>query len=488
MSRRTAASVVTSVVTALGGALVLATALSAAAPSASAAGPAVCPGSVFVWDGAAGDPAGQVGDGVSWDDPFNWDTDCVPGQRFDTPYDDDVTIPAGATVRLRAGRSADLLHLHNAGAVVVQPGGWLVLHGTSQSADLTVQGGLGGEGVLTVSRKLAWVSTARGAATQTTRRCELPEVDCSSPVPAQPGRTVVAPGATVSVSGRGVNLSDGRVLENHGKVTISNAGYVAADRGTALLNLRDAGGTGQLVLQNDGGVYQGLLTPGLPLALVVNTGRILKSGGTGTSIIDADYRATDPGSAFTGTVVVRTGTISIVGSTAGPGAVTATVKQGAGLATGSCTGSVSGGSSAGCTTPVATADNPQATDVELTRPGSTSTPVTIEEMTGEANPGGLGVPVRIETPAAVATAAEPLVFVLRVDGTLLGGQDPAVAAATRPVQRKPDGGTYATLPACASSPLGGATIACVDRAASGADGDDAVLVVRSLGNSRYRIG
>ena len=38
------------------------------------------------------------------------------------------------------------------------------------------------------------------------------------------------------------------------------------------------------------------------------------------------------------------------------------------------------------------------------------------------------------------------------------------------------------------SPLGGATVACVDRAASHGEGDDAVLVVTSLANSRYRIG
>ena len=466
------------------GGLAGATLPAAATPSAVTA----CSASVFVWDGAADDTPGAVGDGRSWNDRHNWDQDCVPGLRFDTPYDDDVTIPAGASVQLSAGESATVLHLHNAGSVTVATGGWLVLQGESESRLMTVKGGLGGEGRLTVTQRLSWVSTPNGAATQTTRRCELAEVDCSTPVPPVAGRTVVAAGATMSVSGLGVNLVDSRVIEVHGKLVLSKGGYLAADDGTAVQLVRDAQSTGQLVLQNDLGVYRGTIVAGLPRAVLTNTGTILKTAGTGTSIIDATYRDTDPGSPYRGRVVVRRGTVSIWSDAATATAVTATVSQGAGLATGSCAGAVSAGNTAPCAHAVATDDNPQATDVTLTKPGTTTSTVTVEEMTAEANPGGLGVPVRIETPGAVASTSAPLVFTLRIDGSLLGGQPPAQAAQQRVVQRRPDGGAYATLPSCATSPLGGATTACVDRAASGADADDAVVVVRSLANSRYRIG
>lgn len=464
----------------LAGALALTAGLGAAPVQAGQVNCA--PGLSYVWDGAANDPPGQVGDGVSWNDAFNWDLDCTPGlPKTDTgaaKADDDVVhIPAAAKVLLRQGEQASVARLTNAGTLTVATGAVLSTRLDSTSTHLVLQGLLYGTGDFTVTGTLKWVSTAGGAASQSTRRCG--PVDCSSTV-SVPGRTVVAPGATMSVSGRGVNLQDSRVIENRGSVVLSGQGYIAADYGTEFRNLRRAGApTPKFVMRNDGGYYQGIAQPGRPLGSFVNTGLVLKAAGTGRSVIDASYTSTDPAVTARGRITIRSGTLEI--TTATPSAAsTASVKQGATFGN---TGRLG-----------ATAEDPQTVSVALTQTGTALSPVTLQELPGEAVAGGRGVPVRIETPGAQASPTAPLQFRLQLDRTLLrAGETAAGVARTAPVLRRPDGAAgYTALPDC--GPGGpSASTACVQRTLSGNEtaalaNGDVVLVVESLQNSRYRVG
>ena len=445
----------------------------------------------FVWDGNAHDTAGHVGDNRNWGDAYNWDQDCIPG-LLQEPHDDVVTIPAGANVFINDGGSADVAALTNNGKLNVVTGATLSTYGTSTSKNLLLQGTLSGTGRFTVTGTLTWQATPVSAATMETRRCEM--VDCTMPAPVV-GTTVIAAGAKLLINGLGVNLFDQRVIENHGTTTISGGGYIAADYGTAFRNLRAAGAVQpKLVFTSDGGYYQGFAIPGFGLSSFTNSGLVNKSGGTGVSVIDAAFSSTDPGSTFTGVQQVQSGELTIV--TPGVSVVrTAKVKQGARFGNGGPAACDAHSDPGSCQAAEATPDDPEVATVELTKPGTTSSNVTIEEVSGVPPvTGQLGVPVRIETPNAKADATAPLRFRILLDAGLLGGVDPDVFVSTANVARQATTtGPYVNLPNCDmfGNPSA-ANPSCVARQLSTTETDalgngDVVLVVSSLVNSRYRV-
>lgn len=460
-----------------------------AGPAGPAAAATVqCPASadVFVWDGGAGTP--------NWDDAANWDTDCTPGLRVQTSgdgYDDLVTIPVGAAVALRDGESAHIAALTNRGTLTVATGARLVTSQDSTSSRLVLRGLLAGTGRFTVTTRLDWVSGTTGAATQATRECTS---TCTEPVGAGgPGTTVVAPGATMVVSGRGVNLQDERVIENRGTVSLTGSGYVAADYGTWFRNLRasTSAPVPRLLIRNDGGYYQGFARPGYGPGRFTNGGRVVKDGGTGLSVIDADYVASDPGSVSAGVVEVRAGRLSIEGDAGEPRA--ALVQQGRSFANGGC---ADGATPTTCATLRPTGADPQQTSVELTRTGTTLASVTLTELAPLTGTGHRGVPVEIHAPDALSAPTAPLRFRLLLDASLLSSTETAdQVARNAPVFRQSaPGAAWVRLPSCGTS--GNPTTSqpsCVSRALSRSEtaalgSRDVVLVVSSLQNSRYRIG
>lgn len=463
----------------------------------------------FVWDGSSNDPAGKVGDNKDWDNPYNWDVNCTPG-LLDQPYDDVVTIPrrvngVDVSVFLYDGASANVAALFNRGALTVTTGAWLVTLGNSESKTLTLKGALGGRGVFKVTSTLRWTSTTAGAATQTTRRC--PPEGCSAPVSGPLGRTVIAKGATMSVSGRGVNLSDQRIIDNHGTVTLSNGGYIAADDGTAFRNVRDANSTGRFLIKNDLGYYQGYTAADLGwnvgLSKFTNTGSVIKVAGDGVSLIAGEFSYTDPNSPYTGRVEVHSGTLSIQ-TPSGTTTRTATVRGGSTFGNGGPVRACDplDPSSCSAATPVtATATDSQVTTVEVTKQVTASTPVTIKELAPAA--GSRGLPVRIETPnvSAVADPTAPLRFRIVLDASRLKSGDTSVSVARNaPVYRDE---APLPLPKCGTSqnPTA-AQKTCVARTKSENETRalpncnptgttnrcDVVMVISSLQNSRYRVG
>ncbi len=476
-------------------ALCLATVTVVVGPPAIAKGYDVCdPGVTTVtWDGSADDPTGETGDGYSWDDAWNWDENCIPGELDpDTPKNDIAVIPFGESVTLTGVQlQPSIASLQNAGTLTMTLGSELTISGNSTSYITEMYGWLRGSGVFTVTERLDWGSV-NGTATMSTRKC-FDAGPCVT-APAKAGVTKIAPNAVMNVNGLGVNLSDRRVIKNYGTVALSGNGYIAADYGTTFRNIDNAHPSQPIFdLQNDLGYYQGFTTvPGETLGVFRNSGILRKSAGSGTSVVDVRYFTTDGASPSTGTVEIQTGQLTLL-SPNYVGAVTAEVTQGAGFANGAPGPCDPDPDPSDCALDT-TADDQQAASLDLTEAGAGTAPVTLEELASAPNPSGFGVPVLVESPGASASNAEPMELRLYLDSSLLGAATASDVAKRARVQRQAtENGSYQALPRCAA--VGGSTPtqACVDRAASvaetaAADGGDVVLVVETQQNSRYRVG
>jgi hypothetical protein len=277
-------------------------------------------------------------------------------------------------------------------------------------------------------------------------------------VPPDPGRTVISQGAKLVISGLGVNLVDRRIIDNRGLTQVTGNGtYVAADWGTTFRN------TGTFQFTANGDYVEGSVWghAALGRARFINTGTIRKTGGAGTSVIDATYSRTE-GNSGPGTVQVSKGTLSIRSNSTS--AVVSPGTTGATFATGACP------PLSACADPTPQAGEPQFTT--LTLPGGTAaSSVTITEA---APDGSKGRPVVLTVPGETATATNPMILELALDASLLAPGDTHLTLA---VQHN-----GVAVPNC----TGGAQAQCVDRAASATVGGDVVLVVRTASNGRWR--
>ncbi|MDP6720111.1 MAG: hypothetical protein QGF59_15735, partial [Pirellulaceae bacterium] len=78
------------------------------------------------WDGD--------GDGVSWNDRFNWDTDTLPGAADDAIIDDGNANNVLAVDYL--GGTTTIKSLHNAENLELSGGGILTVSGTANNSGL----------------------------------------------------------------------------------------------------------------------------------------------------------------------------------------------------------------------------------------------------------------------------------------------------------------------------------------------------------------
>ena len=117
----------------------------------------------------------------------------------------------------------------------------------------------------------------------------------------------------------------------HGLLRVHDDGFLAADHGTRLELLPHSGptaGTGTLRFEDDGDYLEGRNDFGIAeLGTVVNQGLIIKSGGTGTSLVTGTYSQPAPGA-----VTVGSGTLLLPSGSSTP----ATVGGGAGYGSGRC--------------------------------------------------------------------------------------------------------------------------------------------------------
>jgi hypothetical protein len=443
--------------------------VAAAAPGLTACDPTppgFCPHlsglDVWTFDGEAGTDA--YGNPVNWDHDGNSNVG-VPGERNDpADVDDEVCIPPNKKVTVPDGGSAHLVVLDNAGTLEITPGAKLELKGDpdsqpSYSHNLILRGLLFGRGKLTTRSggTLTWKhAPGDGAASMSTR--EDFTTTTQLPVPPDPGRTVIAPGATLVITGQGVNLFDRRIIDNQGTTRVTDSGtYLAADYGTTFRN------TGTFTFESDGDYVQGFVRGNASLgrSRFINTGTLRKTGGSGTTVVDAQYSKTE-GSAGPGTVQVSSGSVNLVGASAG--AQVDPSAQAAGVGNGGC------GANSACANPTPTGSDPQFESVALPA-GTDPSSVTISE---KAPDGSKGVPVDISVPDESASAANPMTFVFALDSSLLAPGDTHLTLTVTH--------NGVPVPNCTGSPQ----TSCVDRAASSTVNGDVRLVVRTATNGRWR--
>jgi hypothetical protein len=138
--------------------------------------------SLVSWDGG--------GDGISWDDSLNWDSNTLPTSTDDVVID----VPGEPTVRHVAGNT--VVNSITSSEILVLAGGTLTINATSSLTTLTIESGTLTSGDLSMDR-LFWdgASTMTGA-----------------------GTTTIRPGGELHLrnSGPGFSILDGRTLDNFG--------------------------------------------------------------------------------------------------------------------------------------------------------------------------------------------------------------------------------------------------------------------------------
>jgi len=447
-----------------------------------------------IWQGAGVTPGADD----QWDNDANWSLGIAP-VHLSEPY---VCIPTGGLPVIRGGQDAQLIALDVAANAVLQvnEGGSLYLYGgalTPSAIRGRVQldgAALAGPAQVEVSGTLALHTTGSSQATLTTRECAflpgpypLGEQPCIPGVPilGSVGKLTVDDQGVVDVYGGLVNLGDQFQLLVHGLVRVHDGGVIAADHGTRFEVLPHTGltaGTGTLRFTDDGSYLEGKNDFGIAqLSTVVNRGQIVKSGGTGTSLVTGLYSQPSPGA-----VAVRSGTLLLPSGSSTP----ASVNPGAGYGTGRCL------------VPRQPGCQPQTFDLDRQNVGfavpatdASGASVLVRELTSVSSPFDIGFPVEAHATGLSTTGSDPAILSLRYDERLLGGR----GWTSVEVYREATGTTtYVRLLPCRAdgSPPNG-QVACVDRrglAGSSRDvfddegpgsAPDVIMVIRTLETSRW---
>lgn len=448
-----------------------------------------------VWQGLGVTPGADD----QWDNDANWSLGVAP-LRLSNPY---VCIPAGGLPVIRAGQDAQLVALDVAptGVLQVDEGGKLYLYG-GDSAPSTIRGqmevdggALAGPAQVEVSGALLLRTLGPSSeATVTTRECAYfpgpyppGEQACVPGIPilGATGRIVVDDEGVVDVSGGEVDLGDQFQLLVHGLLRIHDGGFMAADHGTRLELLPHLGltaGAGTLRFEDDGSYLEGKNDFGIaPLGTVVNQGQIIKSGGTGTSLVTGTYSQPAPGA-----VTVNSGNVLLPSGSPTP----ATVSAGAGYGSGRCLVP----RQPGCQPQTFDLDQ-QNVDFQVPDTDTSGASVLVQELTTASSPDDIGLPVEAHATGLSTTAADPAILSLRYDERLLGGRG---WTSVNVFRRATGTTTYVKLQACLANghpPTG--QEACVDRrglpgssrnvfdAEGPGNGPDVLMVIRTVKTSRW---
>ncbi len=263
------------------------------------------------------------------------------------------------------------------------------------------------------------------------------------------GLLEVGDSGVVQVDNRGVNFEDEYVIRVRGLFRLSAQGYVAADRGTVFELAAKTGvsGTGSFKIANDGGYYEGRTLNGVTtLGAFINGGRITKSGGTGTSVIEATYSTTTAGRIYVtaGSLILPDGTTQA-----------ASVSAGKTYGNGRCA------VPAYACVPVTEAGvNLQSETFQVPTADTSGANVQVTEVTG-GPADRIGSQVTLHATGLTASPDAPAVVEFRYDSSILNGRTWSDIA----IQRQADGSNaYFRVLACDSQgrPPAGA-LACVDR-------------------------
>ncbi|WGY03134.1 hypothetical protein QI633_05095 [Nocardioides sp. QY071] len=372
--------------------------LGSAGPAQAAADP--CTGAVpagltrFVWDGGATNDR--------WDSAANWTGDVAPASEavilcfpdLAAPYAVEVTDDSPVHVQAIGAAGDVTITVTDSRFLVYGGPGRDVLSSLGPLAELRLRGGyFGGTGTVELAGTLEWGATGFGVSTLDNDICDIQGLDLAScghstGKLATSGRLRVLDHGLATV-GRGVNLSDGYAVDvaSGGRLLLTGAGYVAADRDTAITV--QPGGT--LELAGDAIVFEGKPNDQTEpdLAELVNNGTVLKSAGGGASALNVNY-------AGSGRVDVRTGGLSISGTAP----ITGDLRAGARLGTASCGVPGVATDAARPCLPAATAEDPQ---IAVLSPQQPVSGVVVQEGAVPAQTGDLQPAVSIASPAVPST-------------------------------------------------------------------------------------
>ena len=175
------------------------------------------------------------------------------------------------------GISSDIgqLHLDGTAEVSIQNGGSLFIDvgesvwGPNTNVAINQNGELGGAGTIRVQGRLFFASPNTGSVLTSG--------------PSGNGKMIVEGAAHVVANGLGLDSGYQVDVPAGGSMNLGPGTWVSADPGTTTTIRQGA----TLDLAGDGGYYR---RSGTGLGALVNNGPLRKTGGTGTSVIDATYQ------------------------------------------------------------------------------------------------------------------------------------------------------------------------------------------------------
>jgi hypothetical protein len=256
-------------------------------------------GSVITWTGN--------GDGKSWDDADNWDSNTVPdASQINYLYQPDyvcigkndgggkpkVLIAKGDRYHvagLDLGHGATLTLDIGAGLFLGAQGdvkNSYVRDGSTLTLDAGV---LGGNSPMDIGGTMHWtgdrVSGKKVYATQTSSECVFDPSDTGCPGETAPGGglTAIEAGGELIIDGNafgGAVLGDQREIDNSGTVTFTRSGFVDMNNGTTWVN--EDGSTATFA--GDGGIYEGAREGHSSAATLEQDGAVTRDG-KGTAVV-----------------------------------------------------------------------------------------------------------------------------------------------------------------------------------------------------------
>ncbi|MBV9484953.1 MAG: hypothetical protein JO246_02740 [Frankiaceae bacterium] len=255
--------------------------------------------SVITWTGQ--------GDGASWDDADNWDSNTVPdASQIDYIYQPDyvcigkshggtkpdVTIAKGDRYHVAGidiGDGASLTIGAGAGLFLGAQGDPPRSYVRSDSGLTLDAAVLGGNSPVEVSGTMHWtgdrISGKKLYATQTSSECVFdPDPDhCPGDTTPGGGLTTITPDGLLLIDGSsfgGAVLGDQREVDNSGTVEFTKSGFVDMNSGTTWVN--EAGSSTSF--SGDGGIYEGS-REGYPAAGTLEQDGAVSRDGNGTAVV-----------------------------------------------------------------------------------------------------------------------------------------------------------------------------------------------------------
>ena len=241
------------------------------------------------------------------------------------------------------------------------------------------------------------------------------------------------------------SISATKSLIVRGTCAWATQAYVAADHGMRV----DSGHTGPgrdrhaAIPQGDGGYLEGKIesdTGIASLASLDNRGLVVKAGGSGTTLVSADYTQPSPGrvTVLSGTLLLPSGPVSA-----------AFVGSGATFGTGRCAPGDNDDPSCQPTT-LDRNGYRQSANLRVPATGDTGANVRVRQLGAKSDPTDLGYPYVVHATSLTASTGNPAIIRMRFDSTILGGR----TAATVKIYRQATTSTpYRYVKACSASNL-----------------------------------